>query len=288
MAAASGRPYLFGVNGESPRNPAVAGSFYSGGAAALRAEVARHLDDAVPPSERGSRSAVVALVPHAGLMYSGTTAAHAWGRLAVPERVILLGPNHTGLGRPRSIEPSSGWKTPLGVVGIDAAARDVLASALPSAALDAAAHAREHSLEVQLPFLQVVASAARIVPICLAWLDDGSCVEFGRELGKAVRNLPGTTLIVASSDLNHYESQERTLPKDRKAIDAFLSLDPRTLHGTVVREEVSMCGVIPATVALAAATELGASRGELLDHRTSGDVSGDFDRVVGYASALVS
>ncbi len=264
------------------RPAAVAGSFYPGGESALRRDVSSHLGKRL-----FDRAPIAAMAPHAGYVYSGDTAGCLYGGITIPPRIVLIGPNHTGRGRRAAVSPDEFWQTPLGRVAVDLAFRDELLREAPLLLLDPEAHAREHSLEVQLPFLQVARPKFTIVPIILGPLSLPEAEEMGRALARVIRHIPGETMILASSDMNHYESQSTTIEKDRIALHRFLELDPAALYRDVEAFDISMCGFIPATVALVAAHELGAASAELLDHRTSGDVSGDYDQVVGYASSVV-
>jgi AmmeMemoRadiSam system protein B len=262
------------------REPAVAGRFYTDDPRAL----AREVDDFL--AVRGARAPAFGVVaPHAGYVYSGTIAGAVYATVSVPARVIVLGPNHTGLGRPEALWPAEGgWRTPLGVVPVDAALTGALAGG-PGVELDRAAHLREHSLEVQLPFLQRARPNVALAALCLGPLDLGECERLGRTVAGAARE--AGALVVASSDMSHYVTAETAREKDQLAIDRILALDPEGLHRTVRRERIGMCGVIPATVMLFAARELGAARADLVRYGNSGDVSGDMRHVVGYAGLVV-
>lgn len=232
-----------------------------------------------------------AITPHAGLMFSGHVAAALFARLDVPERLIILGPNHTGRGHDAAINREGSWLMPFGPVKIDTALADELIRECPRLAVDDSAHQREHSLEVQLPFLQTVAPSARMVPICLARPSYELCTSIGEAIAAVVsraRESGERIGIVASSDMNHYEPQQTTLQKDQLAIDRVLALDPQGLWATVHSEDISMCGIIPATTMLIAARRLGATTATLVKHATSGDINGDYDAVVGYAAMVVS
>jgi AmmeMemoRadiSam system protein B len=263
------------------REPAVAGRFYTDDPRAL----AREVDDLLAaPRARAPALGVVA--PHAGYVYSGGIAGAVYASVALPPRAIVLGPNHTGLGRPAALWPAGGgWGTPLGLVPVDAGLTEALASG-PGIELDRAAHLREHSLEVQLPFLQRARQDVAIAALCLGPLDLAACEEVGRTVAAAARE--AGALVVASSDMSHYVTAEVAREKDQLAIDRILALDPEGLHRTVRRERISMCGVIPATVMLFAARALGATRAELVRYGNSGDVSGDQRHVVGYAGLVVA
>ena len=266
------------------RPPAVASQFYEGTPDRLRRQVAECL--AANPEPAAKEPFIGAVVPHAGLMYSGHVAGAFYKSAVLPKRYVILCPNHTGAGHFAAINREGEWRTPLGDAKIDAALADELMKRAPMLAEDWKAHAREHSLEVQLPFLQQLAGDFTFVPLCLATHNYALCEEIGSAIADVVR---GQDIgIVASSDLNHYEDQETTLRKDQLAIDEVVELDPRGLWDTVDEHDVSMCGFIPTTVMLVAAKKLGATRARLLKHATSGDINRDYSHVVGYAALLVS
>lgn len=268
------------------RPPAVAGSFYEGTPARLRAQVEACFA-ANPPQPQKERF-IGAVVPHAGLMYSGSVAAAFYAQAALPKRFVILCPNHTGLGHFAAINREGAWRTPLGDVPIDTPLADALMAQTPLLAEDASAHAREHSLEVQLPFLQYVLGAFTFVPICLGAHRLDYAEEIGRAVAEVVKKESEPIGILASSDLNHYEDQQTTLRKDQLAIDEVTKRDPRELWRVIGEFDVSMCGFIPTTAMLVAANALGATEAKLLRHATSGDVNGDYAHVVGYASMLIS
>jgi len=262
----------------SERRPAVAGTFYPRNAPELGAWVAELVAGA---ERRGDWVACVA--PHAGYVYSGKVAGQVFGRLDIPRRVVVLGPNHTGLGPDVAIAPHAAWHTPLGPVPVDRELADLLLDEYPAARLDATAHAREHSIEVQLPFLQHCRSDVTVLPVCLRHLAYADCVELGEALARVVRRAGEPVGLVASSDMSHFEPDEPTRRRDRLAIDAALTMDPKALYDTVAEHGISMCGVVPATVVMAAARPLGANEASLVAYATSGETSGDTSRVVGYA-----
>lgn len=266
------------------RPPAVAGTFYEGTSDRLRAQVDRCFVDAVPEKKERFLGAVV---PHAGLMYSGHVAAAFYGLAELPKRFVILCPNHTGAGHFAAINREGTWRTPLGDVAIDTRLADALMAKTQLLADDARAHAREHSLEVQLPFLQRLNPDFTFVPICLGAHRYDYAEEIGRAIAAVLKDETDVA-ILASSDLNHYEDQTTTLRKDQLAIEQVLALNPKELWRVVDEYDVSMCGFIPTTTMLIAANELGASNARLVKHATSGDINGDFRRVVGYASILVS
>jgi len=266
------------------RKPAVAGRFYPGDAA----ELARMVQEFVVPT-RESQKAIGLVVPHAGYIYSGHVAGAVYSRIQLHQRNIVLCPNHTGFGTPLSIMKSGSWRTPLGEMQIDQELSEALMSADPHLEDDTEAHRFEHATEVQLPFLQQCGPAGgRFVPITIGTSNLQRLQELGQAMAGVVKkNAPGS-LIIASSDMNHYESDAVTRVKDRKAIDQILSMDPEGLFDVVRRENISMCGYGPTVAMLTAAKTLGATKAELVKYATSGDVSMDFDHVVGYAGFVIS
>ncbi len=274
------------------RQPAVAGMFYEGSASGLEAQVRDCVEKAGLEDEATPLPIIGGVVPHAGLMYSGHIAALLYGSVRLPHRLIILCPNHTGYGVPVAINSRGSWVTPLGKVNIDRELADELASESTIFTEDTAAHAREHSLEVQLPLLQHLSGPdLTFVPICMSTPNYQVCVEVGEAIARVVdrRRERGESIgILASSDLNHYLDQATTLRKDQRAIDEILSLSPSTLWDVVRGEGITMCGIVPTTTMLIAANKLGATNATLLRHATSGDVSGDYERVVGYAAIVVS
>ena len=267
------------------RNPAVAGHFYSGNSVTLAQDVKRLLHGG--PAEKPARAFGV-LCPHAGYIYSGALAAATLAQVEIPPRVVLLGPNHTGLGAWAAIEAEGKWRTPLGDVPIDTALAHELMELDGQLEPDTEAHRREHSLEVQLPLLQVLRPDVAIVPICLSHFSLAHCESLGNALARLIRDQENPPLLLASSDMNHYESQEITLSKDQMAMAAIEGLDPEELYRVVHEENISMCGVIPSTCLLFAARSLGVKQARLVGHATSGDVNGDYTAVVGYAGFVLS
>lgn len=268
------------------RPPAVAGTFYEENPERLTAQVAECI--AENPEQEVPQRFIGAVVPHAGLMYSGHVAAAFYAMAELPRRYIILCPNHTGLGHFAAINREGDWHTPLGSVPVDTPLADALMQRSPLLADDARAHAREHSLEVQLPFLQQLRADLTFVPICLGANRYDYCEEIGNAIASAVSAAGEPVGILASSDLNHYEDQKTTLRKDGLAIDEILKLDPRGLWRTVEDADISMCGFIPTTTMLIAARQLGAKHARLIKHATSGDINGDYSHVVGYAAIVIS
>jgi AmmeMemoRadiSam system protein B len=267
------------------RHPAVAGTFYPDRPAEL-ARVVRRLTADDPRRAR----AVAVIAPHAGYAYSGAVAGEAFSAVEIPDRVVILCPNHTGAGKRAAILSTGSFSMPFGEVPVDGPlARRILAAA-PLLREDGAAHAGEHSLEVMLPFLHRFNPAFRLVPVALGRLSLDEC----RLLGTALANVledereSGDVLLVASSDMTHYEPEGSARRKDSLAIDRILALDPEGLHRVVLEEGITMCGVLPAATVLFAAVELGATRARLVRYATSGDTSGDHAHVVGYAGLVIS
>jgi AmmeMemoRadiSam system protein B len=233
-------------------------------------------------------SALACVVPHAGYMYSGHVAGAVYEQLELPRRLIILCPNHTGRGRRLAIMSEGAWETPLGLANIDSALAASLTSAFPSLEDDELAHRGEHAIEVQLPFLQLAVRDFTFVPIAVGTAHFEALYALGTALAKVIQDEVPTALIIASSDMNHYESDAITRVKDGKAIEQILELNPRGLHDVVMQEEISMCGFGPTVAMLTAARLLGASSAQLVKYATSADVSGDRDTVVGYAGVLIS
>lgn len=267
---------------ETMRKPAVAYQFYPGEYEQLNKMVEKMVD------ENATKEDAVAIIsPHAGYIYSGHIAGSVYSHTRIPNNIILLGPNHTGLGEPISVFGSGKWEMPFGSVCINSELVHMLVEKSHLFLDDSLAHLREHSLEVQLPFIHYFNPKASIVPVAIMHLNLNDCIEIGKAIAAVIREYEEETLIVVSSDMNHYESHEITKKKDKKAIDRISSLDYEGLIKTVYKDDISMCGVIPAAAAIVAAKELGAAAGKLIDYTTSGQTSGDYNHVVGYAGILI-
>jgi len=264
------------------RPPAVAGHFYSSNPKELAQTVNGYLR---PDSEK--KRALGCVVPHAGYMYSGPVAGAVYSVLEIPERLILIGPRHFPRGESLAILSEGSWTTPLGNAAIDSALASELRHSFPALREDTVAHEREHSLEVQIPFLQQLRGDFRFVPIVLGTDRYGVLEELGHAVGKLVAAQSEPVLIVASSDMNHYESDAITRIKDDRAIARVLALDPRGLYDTVRAEGITMCGFAAAVAMLVAAKDLGANEAELIRYATSGDINGDREHVVGYAGIVI-
>lgn len=264
------------------RQTTVAGSFYP----IVEDELHRELNRLVPVEEE-RHDLLACISPHAGYVYSGGVAGKLFGHLDLPRRVVVLGPNHTGSGAEVAVAPHRQWDTPLGPATVDLVFGQRLIERYPGAELDDRAHWREHSIEVQLPFLMNRLPDLQVVPVCLQHLTVTDCLRLGDAIVAVIQELEEPVGIVASSDMTHYQPDSVARQLDHMAIDAALARDPERLYHTVHSEGISMCGVIPATVALAAANRLGATDAHLVAYATSGDISGDYSAVVGYAGICV-
>lgn len=264
------------------RTPAVAGRFYPEQADKLRREIETYT------AFSGEKTAAKGIVvPHAGYMYSGAIAGETFARIHIPQRVIILGPNHHGLGLPAAVYDEGAWQTPLGMMSIDGPLAAAILAGCPTLGADRLAHKFEHSLEVQVPFLQVLAPACAIVPICLGRIDLTDLLRLGEDLGRVLSQYPEDILVVASSDMTHYESGAQARGKDLRALKCITDLDPQGLYRTVREDRISMCGVMPVVVMLTAALKTGAKKATLVHYGNSGDVTGDQSEVVGYAGVVV-
>jgi hypothetical protein len=266
------------------RTPAVAGRFYPG----RPEELLREIREYTPPLETGRIDAIGCVAPHAGYHYSGGVAGAVYARLEIPERSVILCPNHTGKGRPLAVMANTTWQTPLGEVAADAEMGSRLLRRFPALEEDSAAHRAEHAIEVQLPFLQTRQPELKIVPIVIGTGNFDVLHGLGEALADVIADGQEKVLIVASSDMNHYESAAITRAKDHKAIERVLALDARGLWEVVVNEDITMCGFAPTIVMLTAAKLLGATSATLVKYATSGDASGDYESVVGYAGIIVA
>ncbi len=265
------------------RHPAVAGLFYPEEASVLRDEVNSYI-----PATAEKISALGCIVPHAGYMYSGHVAGAVYAKLEVPNRCVLLCPNHTGRGHPLAIMSAGEWETPLGKAPIASDLAACLKERFSLLREDPDAHRAEHAAEVQLPFLQALNSEFSFVPIVLATGQFEILEALGTALADVLLQQNQPVLMIASSDMNHYENDPTTRVKDQKAIAQILALNPRGLFDVIVKEDISMCGFGPVVIMLTAAKQLRANHAELVKYATSGDVSGDRNTVVGYAGVIVN
>jgi MEMO1 family protein len=263
------------------RQAAVAGYFYP----RERDRLEKEVSDLVS-MEAKKNAAIAVVAPHAGYMYSGSVAGEVYGSIDLPDRFIILCPNHTGAGSDFDLWSEGNWFTPLGVARVDSELCDQLKANFPLADADGRAHLKEHSLEVQLPFLQYLKGDIEFVPLCIRAWDYENLEALGHAISKVVQSSDRRILIIASSDMTHYESAESAKRKDALAIEQMEQLNPRGLYDTVHQQRISMCGYLPATVAMIAAKDLGATSGRLVKYATSGDVTGDHSSVVGYAGLI--
>jgi AmmeMemoRadiSam system protein B len=265
------------------RLPAVSGRFYPSSPAELTALIRQYtkVDGAKEPEH-----AKACLVPHAGYFYSGVVAGAVYARMAIPGKILILGVRHSPHGANAAILSSGAWRTPLGDAPIDEALAEALRAACPLLREDSVAHSSEHSLEVQIPFLQVLQGAFTFVPVALGTLRFEDLVIVGQAIGRVLAASSDEILLLTTSDLNHYERDATTRVKDRKAIERILAVDARGLYDTCRNEAISMCGLGPAVAMLTALESLGTARQELVRYRTSAEVSGDLSSVVGYAGIL--
>jgi AmmeMemoRadiSam system protein B len=269
---------------EMIRPPAVAGRFYP----SEPQELARQISEFAPPvASAGKTLARGCVVPHAGYMYSGHVAGAVYSLLEIPARCILLGPRHYPRGEEMAILSQGSWRTPCGDAPVDADLAAELMQACPRLREDAVAHEREHSLEVQIPFLQRLVPDFRFVPVVLGADRYPLLEELGHAVAKVVAAQSERVLVIASTDMNHYESDGITRAKDGRAIERILALDPRGLYDTVRGEGITMCGYAATTAMLVAMRDLGAESAELVRYATSGDITDEREEVVGYAGLIV-
>jgi AmmeMemoRadiSam system protein B len=265
------------------RKAAVAGQFYPGDKNRLMAL----LKQLMPPAPR-LQPALMAMVPHAGYIYSGKLCGQVLAAIEIPERVLLLGPNHRHpTAAPAALAEYQAWQTPLGLVEADRQLADLLTAGSSIFKMDNQAHAREHSLEVVLPFLQAARPQVKICALSLGFLSLEDVEELGRAAAAAIASLDEPVLILVSSDMNHYQPAERTLSLDNMALEQMMALNPGGLYRTVRNNRISMCGVLAAVLGLGAALELGAGQAHLVGHSHSGIMTGDNSQVVGYAGLWV-
>jgi AmmeMemoRadiSam system protein B len=264
------------------RQAAVAGQFYPGTENQLHSALAEFIPKGLP-----SKKVIGVISPHAGYVYSGSTAGQLFAGVKIPRTVIILGPNHHGVGAVAALAPEDGWQTPLGIVSIEKRLAGLIMQYIPAVQEDSKAHLHEHSLEVQVPFLQYLRPDVSIVPLCLGFGDYAGSELLGTGLARAIKTFGEEVLILASSDMTHYESAASAKQKDSQALAKALAFDPQGLVEVCRSRQITMCGVIPAATMLVAAQELGATQAELVAYTTSGDVTGDYQQVVAYAAVEI-
>ncbi len=272
------------------RSPYVAGQFYSGNREGLKEQIEECFQSDIGPGELPSRGdtkrdIIGCVVPHAGYMYSGPVAAHVYNELAkqsVPETIVIIGFSHRGFGSLAALS-NEDWETPLGVVKTDKETVEELSKDCKLIDIDETAHIKEHSLEVQLPFLQYIYDDFKIVPLSLHYAASDIVDEISECLSKIEKDF----LVIASSDFTHQETQESATKKDKKAISHILNMEEKRFLQTIYEDKISVCGYVPIATCIATAKKLGAKRAELLKYSTSGDVTGDHHQVVGYAGIVL-
>jgi len=264
------------------REAAVAGQFYPGNPVELRKTIGSFISKTESPLD-----AKAVIVPHAGYIYSGSVAGEVFSAVRLPHRFILLGPNHTGRGAALALAPAGAWRTPLGDAKIDNEMNRRLSAECAELREDASAHRCEHALEVQLPFIQALQPEFTFSAIALRTIDYSLLEVLGRAMARLIRSLKEPVLLVASSDMTHYETAKEAAKQDQFAIDKVLAVDPQGLHQTVLEKNISMCGFAPTVAVLTACRELGATSGRLIRYTNSGEASGDYSRVVAYAGMAI-
>lgn len=267
------------------RMPAVAGQFYPDNAKELKAFLGKSIN-----KDCDRISAIGCVLPHAGYVYSGSVVAETVSCLRIPNTCIIVGPNHTGVGADFSIMSEGTWTTPLGDVKINSELASAIMKRCQLLEEDTTAQTREHSLEVELPFLQYINPKVRIVPIVVSVGGIEDYRNIGTSIGKAVKDLKlsGDVLFVASSDMTHYEEDKIARQKDNLAIEAIVVLDENKLLDVVAENDVSMCGVVPVSILITYAKTLGAKSAKLVKYQTSGDTTKDYSSVVGYAGLILN
>ena len=265
------------------RLPAVAGQFYPADPLELTRLIRKFsAEDPASPKTRVR----ACLVPHAGYIYSGGVAGTVFARMILPKRILVLGVRHSPMGEDLAILSEGAWRTPLGDAPVDEQLAQRVKAACPGLREDGVAHSREHSLEVEIPFLQILDPGFSFVPVAVGTSRFEELQAVGMGLARVLRESKEDILVVTSSDMNHYEPDEGTRIKDAKAIERMEAVDARGLFDVCRKEKISMCGLGPAVVMLTAMKELGVARGELVRYTTSGDVNGDRTAVVGYAGMI--
>lgn len=265
------------------RQPAVADRFYPGSHSSLK----KMIDQLMPTSSVRKEKALSLICPHAGYIYSGRLACETISSAEIPECVVIIGPNHHGLGDRVAISTTD-WNMPQGVVPIDRLFAQKLVTCSPLISEDDRPHLHEHSLEVQVPFLQTFRNNLKIVPIAVSQLTYSDCQIVADAITAAIEQSDSRPLLLASTDMSHYESRASATSKDQQALDRIVDLDPHGLYQTVVKNNISMCGFIPVTITLMVSKQLGATTARLIGYTDSGETSGDLDQVVGYAGFVVS
>jgi len=268
---------------EKIRKPVVSGYFYPGEEKILREDLKRYIEH-----EEKKLSPKAIICPHAGYVYSGKTAGKVYSKIIPPDVVIIIGPNHHGYGEPYAIDDSDEWETPLGKVEIDKEIKEKLLEKSRYLHADSIAHKQEHSIEVQIPFLQFINPVITIVPVLISGMHDANpWYEIGYTIALTIDQIKKNVLVIASSDFTHYEPAESAEKKDRLAIEKIVNLDADGFLDTVSEHDISICGFAPIVSAITSAKTLGSNKGMLVEYTNSGKVSGDFEQVVGYAGIIL-
>lgn len=267
------------------RQPVVAGRFYPGIKESWQKEVRTYLKN---DYQEEKDKAMMAMVPHAGYMFSGPVAGKTLSKTRINDQIILLGPNHTGKGKSLAVWPEGSWEIPGEQIKVDQDLAQEIVDSYPGLTSDYDAHLHEHSLEVVLPFLLTINPNLKIVPISVSEPELRTLIQAGQALAKVIQNQPNQTTVIISSDMSHFIPFEMAKKKDQMAIEAILKLDPENLYQVVRDNNISMCGVLPMTIGLSLANSLKAKKAELVQYATSGDFTGDFNQVVGYAGIVIS
>jgi MEMO1 family protein len=264
------------------RKPVVAGQFYPSQKSGIEKQIKGFVD-----KDKKKEKVIAAVSPHAGYIYSGAVAGAVFSRVDLPSTIVILGPNHSGIGATASLMAEGEWEMPSGNVVINSELSNLILEESNYLKNDSIGHSKEHSLEVQVPFIQYFLEDFTIVPIALMQIDYQICEDVGSAIFKGIEKFNKEVLIIASTDMTHFESHEYAKKMDKLAINEILNLDPDGFYDTVKSNHISMCGYIPTTVTLISSKLLGAKEAELVDYRTSGEASGDYDHVVGYAGLLI-
>lgn len=262
------------------REPAVAGMFYEKDVPALKKHISKYI---VERKEKYKAKAIV--VPHAGYIYSGSVAGAVYSSIEIPDLIIILGPNHTGAGKPISVMTDGIWRTPLGDIKINEPIANEIIKKCSVASKDIHAHLKEHSIEVQLPFLQYIKKSFSFIPIVLGDYNINNLQNLSDVVAQVVKDKE--VLLIASTDLTHYEDAESAKEKDTLVLKSIETLDEENMLKEVEDKDISMCGWMPTYVVIRAAKKLGAQKGIIIKYMNSGEVSGDYNQVVGYGGAVL-
>lgn len=265
------------------REPVVSGQFYPSSPSKLSTMIKNFTN-----FSNTKVSAKVVISPHAGYIYSGSVAGEVFAKVLIPNDIILLGPNHTGLGRRFSIMKECEWRIPLGNIIVNTELAELITKNFEKIEDDSLAHMGEHSLEVQLPFLYFINPKINIVPITIMYGTHEELKLLGKAIAESIKSYKKDVLIVVSSDMSHYISHQEALNRDKKAIEKILNFDSKGLLDVCKRFDITMCGIFPAVVGIEAALSLNAKHANLVKYTTSGEVSGDYNHVVGYAGIIIS